>query len=130
MEKLEFGSLDSISWKMVCCSFCCCCLLLSSFPPAGLEEKVVLEAIAEKLDGIGAVAGVGVALNAAGVALDADVGAVRIDDSPVDDLAERLDHRVFGDGVPIAKLSVAKTSAQVSAPRASSAGGRATLDLS
>ena len=97
-------------------------MLLSSFPSAELGEKVILEAIAEKLAGIGAVAGVG-------VALEADVGAVRIDDKPVADLAERVDHLVCGDGVPIAKRSVAEPSPQVSASRASSAGGRATLDL-
>ena len=77
---------------MVCCSFCCCCVLLLS---AKLEEKVGLEALAEKLAGIGAEAGVG-------VALDADVGAERIDDSPAADLAERFDHLVLGDGVPMA----------------------------
>ena len=93
-------------------------LLLS----AKLEEKVGLEALAEKLASIGAEAGVG-------VALDAEVGAERIHDRPAADLAERFDHLVLGDGVPIAKRSAAKTSPQVSAPRASSAGGRATLDL-
>ena len=77
---------------MVCCFFCCCCALLLS---AKLEENVGLEAIAEKLAGIGADAGVG-------VALDADVGAERIDDNPAADLAERFDHLVPGDGVPMA----------------------------
>ena len=123
---------------MVCCPFCCCCvLLLSAVLDESVDESAGPDVLEEKLAGIGieveAVVGGEVVIEAdagVGVALDAEVGAERIEEIPAVDLADRLAHRVVGEGVPMAKRSAARTSPQVSAPRASSAGGRATLDLS
>ena len=141
MEKLELSiGICWISWKMVCCPFCCCCVLsLSAVLGESVEEiagLAGLEVLEEKLAGIGieveAVVGGDVVLEDdanIGVALDAEVGAERIEEIPAVDLADLLAHRVVGEGVPMAKRSAARTSAQVSATRASSAPGRASVDL-
>ena len=122
---------------MVCCPFCCCCvLLLSAVLDESVEESVGPDVLEEKLAGIGieveAVVGGEVVIEDdanIGVALDAEVGAERIEEIPAVDLADLLAHRVVGEGVPMAKRSAARTSAQVSATRASSAPGRASVDL-
>ena len=122
---------------MVCCPFCCCCvLLLSAVLDGSVEESACPDVLEEKLAGIGieveAVVGGEVVIEAdagVGVALDAEVGAERIEEIPAVDLADLLAHRVVGEGVPMAKRSAARTSAQVSATRASSAPGRASVDL-
>ena len=111
-------------------------LLLSAVLDESVEESAGPDALEEKLAGIGieveAVVGGEVVIEAdagVGVALDAEVGAERIEEIPAVDLADLLAHRVVGEGVPMAKRSAARTSAQVSATRASSAPGRASVDL-
>ena len=111
-------------------------LLLSAVLEESVDEIAGPDVLEEKLAGIGieveAVVGGEVVIEAdagVGVALDAEVGAERIEEIPAVDLADLLAHRVVGEGVPMAKRSAARTSAQVSATRASSAPGRASVDL-